>query len=88
MEPSLNFNSFIGKRFQGHKIQKLASMIDHLKHGQIIPRGTLVIIASGNTHLQLKILEKIHLTKDSQRPYQSAIVHLRKESHQTIYIGF
>lgn len=58
MEPSLNFNSFIGKRFQGHKIQKLASMIDYLKHGQIIPRGTLVIMASGSTHLQLKILEK------------------------------
>jgi len=53
-----SLDSFVGKKFKGHKVQRLASMIDHLKHGQTIPRGTLVVVASGDAKLRLKILEK------------------------------
>ena len=50
--------SFVNKKFKGNKVKKLESLIDHLKHGRVIPEGTLVIMASGDTTLRLKILDK------------------------------
>lgn len=58
MSEGVNLDSFLGKNFRGHKIQKLGSLIDPLKHGQTIPKGTLVVMASGDTKLRLKILDK------------------------------
>ncbi len=58
MSQVASLDGFVGNKFKGHKVQKLASMIDHLKHGQTIPRGTLVVMASGDAKLRLKILDK------------------------------
>ena len=56
MSEDVKLDSFLSKKFKGHKTQKLASMIVQLKHGQTIPKGTLVIMASGDARLRLKIL--------------------------------
>ncbi|MFK7031149.1 hypothetical protein [Flavobacterium oreochromis] len=50
--------SFIGTKFKGHKTLKLEKIITPIKTNSIIPNGTLVIMASGDTQLRLKILEK------------------------------
>jgi len=49
--------NFLNKSFKGSKIKNLANLTSPLKHGQMIPKGTLVIMASGDARLRLKILE-------------------------------
>lgn len=56
-DPLQRFNSFIGKRFNGHKTYKIEKLINKIKTGDTIPKGTLVIMASGDTQLRLKILD-------------------------------
>lgn len=58
MSTFANLDSFLGKKFKGHKLQKLGSLVEHPKHGQTIPKGTLVVMASGDSKLRLKILEE------------------------------
>lgn len=50
--------SFIGSKFKGHKTINLEKIITPIKSNHIIPNGTLVIMASGDAQLRLKILEK------------------------------
>lgn len=50
--------SYINKSFFGCKTLKLGSLITHIKRSKSIPAGTLVIMASGDAQLRLKILEK------------------------------
>ena len=58
MSGGLNLDRFVGRKFKGHKTQKLSSLVDPLKQGQTIPKGTLVVMASGDAKLRLKILDK------------------------------
>lgn len=53
-----NLNSFIGRNFAKSKTIKIESLTKKIKNGEIIPNGTLVIMASGDTQLRLKILDK------------------------------
>lgn len=53
-----DYISFLDRKFKGNKTFKLERLIDRIKTGFIIPKGTLVIMASGDTQLRLKILEK------------------------------
>lgn len=50
--------NFLNKSFNGNKTKKLGTLLSPLKHGHIIPKGTLVIMASGDMKLRIKILEK------------------------------
>jgi len=50
--------NFLNKTFKGSKTRKLLNLTSPLKHGGTIPKGTLVIMASGDAKLRLKILEK------------------------------
>ena len=50
--------SFLDKKFKGSQTFKLEKLIDKIKSGYTIPKGTLVIMASGDTQLRLKILDK------------------------------
>ncbi len=50
--------SFLDRKFKGNKTFRLEKLIDEIKTGVNIPKGTLVIMASGDTQLRLKILEK------------------------------
>lgn len=58
MPEIINLNSFLNKKFKGSKTFKLEKLIDRIKSGENIPKGTLVIMASGDTQLRLKILDK------------------------------
>lgn len=58
MSVTVDLDSFVGRKFKGHRVQKLGSMVEYLKHGQTIPKGTLVVMASGDARLRLKILDK------------------------------
>ena len=51
-------NSFLDRKFKGNKTFKIDKLIEKIKTGENIPKGTLVIMASGDTQLRLKILEK------------------------------
>jgi len=53
-----DYISFLDRKFKGNKTFKLERLIDRIKTGVNIPKGTLVIMASGDTQLRLKILEK------------------------------
>lgn len=50
------YNSFLDKKFKGSKLIKLEKLISPIKSGALIPSGTLVIMASGDTQLRLKVL--------------------------------
>lgn len=50
--------SFLNKSFKGNKIKKLEVLVFPLRYGATIPKGTLVIMASGDAQLRLKVLEK------------------------------
>ena len=51
-------NSFLDRKFKGNKTFKIDKLIQKIKTGENISKGTLVIMASGDTQLRLKILEK------------------------------
>src|SRR5881392_4425364 len=53
-----NLEKFLNNKFRGSKTFKLEKLIDKIKTGNNIPKGTLVIMASGDTQLRLKILDK------------------------------
>ena len=62
------FQSFIDKKFKNHETYKIEKLIIPIKYGDIISKGTLVIMASGDTQLRLKILEKDTLNKGFSTP--------------------
>lgn len=61
-------NSFLDKKFKGSKTFRLEKFTLWIKAGHSIPSGTLVIMASGDTQLRLKILEKDTLNKGFSTP--------------------
>lgn len=58
MTNDTKLNSFLDKKFKGNITFKIDKLIEKIKTGENIPKGTLVIMASGDTLLRLKILEK------------------------------
>jgi hypothetical protein len=58
MTNNQDLNSFLDRKFKGNRTFKLEKLVDRVKTGDNIPKGTLVIMASGDTQLRLKILEK------------------------------
>jgi len=50
--------SFLDRKFKGSRTLKIEKLIDKIKVGETIPKGTLVIMASGDSQLRLKILDK------------------------------
>lgn len=52
------YQSFLDKNFRKSKSEKLIKLIKPIKTGDTIPKDTLVIMASGDSTLRLKILEK------------------------------
>lgn len=61
-------NSYLDFKFQKNKRVPLGSLIAKLKSGAIIPKGTVVVMASGDRRLRLKILEKDTLHKGFSEP--------------------
>jgi hypothetical protein len=55
--PKHNLASFLDRKFRKNQRVILANLIDSIKHGRVIPAGTLVLMASGDRKLRLKILE-------------------------------
>ncbi|MFZ2785509.1 MAG: hypothetical protein WAZ36_14005 [Sediminibacterium sp.] len=53
-----DYQRFLDKKFKGSKKNKLGLLIEPIKASETIPIGTLVIMASGDTQLRLKILDK------------------------------
>lgn len=68
MTDAKNLDSFLDKKFKGCKTFKIEKLIDRIKAGDAIPKGTLVIMASGDTQLRIKILEKDTLNKGLSTP--------------------
>lgn len=58
MANNQDLNNILNRKFKESKTFKLEKLIDKIKTGDKIPKGTLVIMASGDTQLRLKILEK------------------------------
>ena len=52
------YQSFLDTKFKASLKNKLEKLIKPLKTNDIIPKGTLVIMASGDSQLRLKILAK------------------------------
>lgn len=57
VSPERNLTSFLDQKFRKNQRVILANLIDPIKHGSVIPAGTLVLMASGDRKLRLKILE-------------------------------
>lgn len=51
-------NNFLNKKFKNNVRVPLAKLIEPIKHGTIMQAGTLVVMASGDRKLRLRILEK------------------------------
>lgn len=56
--PETIYFNFLDRKFKGSKRFKLEKLVSPIKTNNIIPSGTLVIMASGDSQLRLKILEK------------------------------
>ncbi|MEK7707135.1 MAG: hypothetical protein AAB380_03980 [Verrucomicrobiota bacterium] len=54
----MNLTSKLDTTFPGQKRILLGELVDNLRHGTMIPRGTFVIMASGDRNIRAKILEK------------------------------
>jgi hypothetical protein len=52
------YQSFLDKKFKDSPKNKLEKLIDPIKSNGLIPKETLVIMASGDSQLRLKILTK------------------------------
>lgn len=50
-------NSFLDKKFRSNVRVPLTKLIEPIKHGTLIQAGTLVVMASGDRKLRLRILE-------------------------------
>jgi hypothetical protein len=55
--PDRNLTSFLDRKFSKNQQVPLRDLIDPIKHGSVIKAGTLVLMASGDRKLRLKILE-------------------------------
>lgn len=55
--PDNNLASFWDRKFRKNVRVPLANLIDPIKHGNVIQAGTLVLMASGDRKLRLKLLE-------------------------------
>lgn len=53
-----DYQSFLDMNFRKSKSEKLIKLIKPIKTGDTIPKDTLVIMASGDSKLRLKILDK------------------------------
>jgi hypothetical protein len=58
LENDRSLQSFLDRKFKNSKTHKLERLLTPIKINAIIPSGTLVIMASGDTKLRLKILDK------------------------------
>ena len=58
MTNNQDLTSFLDRKFKDNKKFKIEKLINKIKTGDTIPKGTLVIMASGDTQLRLKILDK------------------------------
>jgi hypothetical protein len=63
-----DLRSFLDTKFHGNKFLRLDRLLVKIKAAETIPKGTLVIMASGDTQLRLKILEKDTLNKGFSTP--------------------
>ena len=54
----MTLSSQLDKRFSGQKRIRLGNLVTQLKHGSIIPKGTFVVMASGDRKVRAKILQK------------------------------
>lgn len=52
------YQSFLDKKFPKNEKVPISQLVDYIKTNRTIPKGTLVIMASGDAKLRLKILEK------------------------------
>lgn len=52
------YQSFLDKKFAKNDKYPISELVDNIKTNRTIPKGTLVIMASGDSKLRLKILEK------------------------------
>jgi len=55
--PDRHVTSFLDRKFRKNQQVPLRDLIDPIKHGSVIKAGTLVLMASGDRKLRLKILE-------------------------------
>ncbi len=65
---SPQLDSFLSSRFERNKRLTLADLIQPIKHGATIPADTLVLMASGDRTLRLKVLEADTLHKGFSEP--------------------
>lgn len=50
--------SFLDSKFQKNKRVPLGALVERVRANEIIPKGSLVVMASGDRRLRLKILEQ------------------------------
>lgn len=53
-----DLQSFLNRRFKGHKCPALGKLLEPMKHGQIMASGSLVLMPGNDSTLRLKILEQ------------------------------
>ena len=53
-----SYKNFLNQKFKHSQKYRLGALINNIKANSNIPKGTLVIMASGDTQLRLKILDK------------------------------
>ena len=54
----MKVSSFLDKQFRNHKKVLLGELVQPVKRGTAIKKGTLVVVASGDRKLRLRILEE------------------------------
>jgi len=62
------YQSFLDKKFSKNEKIPIAQLVEYIKTNRTIPKGTLVIMASGDAKLRLKILEKDTSNKGFSTP--------------------
>ena len=66
--PERDYQIFLEKKFKNSPKHKLGQLIQAIKTNAIIPSGTLVIMASGDSQLRLKTLDKDTVNKGFSTP--------------------
>lgn len=74
-----DLQSFLNQRFKGHKCPVLGKLLEPIKHGQIMPPGSLVLMPGNDTTLRLKILEQPTPHKGFSEP-----LVLKEDASQTL----
>jgi hypothetical protein len=54
----MNLPDCLNKKFPGQKRVRLGTVVEPLRNGKTIPKGTFVVMASGDRKIRVKILEK------------------------------